>query len=510
MFDAVVWTVIQLVKSEMRSQINARQRSPNELALNDTRRRRWSANFQPRCSSGACEVCHAPRAARDQVELTLRAKPPETRRTLLRVLQWVAFAMRPLHAGELLLAVSTDTGIGRCSRAGNQESESSSLLRQDDLFVLCSGLLERTEQDVVQFVHESVKHFVLSPAMRALDAHRDNQIHEMMAAVCLRHIVCLDESGVLKPWISAGRTLRGELTECHLMDYSHYYWLQHFRIAEPGSIYLPSLLCQALQRALKAELKQLGLEPDGYLASEWTIDQGLHFCACNDLAMTAQMYLEMNAKYLPRESAAATLAVASDSVNVLTLITDRMRNAGDLSSLFSRVKGITLIETASCYNSPKSAEHLLNLRQGTGLSIWNPSWILAFRIAMVLRHDQVLEVFSRLQPEFAASFSKERSLFRLGSPGYLVRLSHFLTSPPVTPQDEAHGQNACIQSRETDDTDMQDSGIALNPSETIGGDDFGRAAYSGQAPTSHSDPRRTPDFEGWAIISFADIRLDTG
>jgi hypothetical protein len=210
-----------------------------------------------------------------------------------------------LELHELFVAISTNTELDKGAAIAKAGSAEPHLGTQEDLFALCDGLIDRSDQGTIRFVHESVKDFVQSPAMRALDPWEDSQVHEMMAVVCLRHVTCLDETAVLRPWASAAKELREPSSRCYLR--------------ESTSMYLPSLLYQALQAAFRKLDSEFGVA-EGIVEVERRINQGLQFCCRHDFLEVGKMFLEMSARTSEGRVSAIQIAAAAGSINLLEFL----------------------------------------------------------------------------------------------------------------------------------------------------------------------------------------------
>jgi hypothetical protein len=231
----------------------------------------------------------------------------------------VAYSLRPLELHELFVAISTNTELDKGAATAKTENTEPHLGTQEDLFAFCDGLIDRSDQGTIRFVHQSVKDFIQSPAMRALDPWEDSQVHEMMAVVCLRHVTCLDETAVLRPWASAAKELREPSSRCYLRDYSALHWHQHFRLAESASMYLPSLLYQALQAAFRKLDSDFGIA-EGIVEVERRINQGLQFCCRHDFLEVGKMFLEMSARTSTGRVSAIQIAAEAGSINILEFL----------------------------------------------------------------------------------------------------------------------------------------------------------------------------------------------
>lgn len=339
----------------------------------------------------ACTICNHPMR---HLERLLRARSPGKGRTLLRVLRWVAYSLRPLELHELFVAISTNTELDKgaaIARKGNTESH---LGTQEDLFAFCDGLIDCSDQGTIRFVHASVKDFLQSPAMRALDPWEDNQVHEMMAVVCLRHVTCVDETAVLRPWASAAKELREPSSRCDLRDYSVLHWHQHFRLAESTSMYLPSLLYQALQAAFRKLDSKFGIA-EGIVEVERRIDQGLQFCCRHDFLEVGKMFLEMSARTNTGRISAIQIAAEAGSIKFLEfLIKSGLKSNGYEEELFQTCwmgGAYSPLNLAAYHGRTAVVEFLL-----LGTSIYRTpksNWETGFVIAVEYGHQEAVRTF---------------------------------------------------------------------------------------------------------------------
>jgi hypothetical protein len=327
------------------------------------------------------------------LEGLLRARSPGKRRTLLRVLRWVAYSLRPLEFHELFVAISTNTELDKgaaIAKTGNTEPH---LGTQEDLFALCDGLIDRSDQGTIRFVHESVKDFVQSPAMRALDPWEDSQVHEMMAVVCLRHVTCLDETAVLRPWASAAKELREPSSRCYLRDYSALHWHQHFRLAESTSMYLPSLLYQALQAAFRKLDSEFGIA-EGIVEVERRINQGLQFCCRYDFLEVGKMFLEMSARTSAGRISAIQIAAAAGSINLLEFLVKSGFESNGYEKLFQAClvrDAYSPLYLAASHGRTAAVEFLL--LESSIYPTPSSNWETGFIIAVEYGHQEAVRTF---------------------------------------------------------------------------------------------------------------------
>jgi hypothetical protein len=313
---------------------------------------------------------------------------------LLRVLRWVAYSLRPLEAQELLAAVSTPTELDRIVAGTELSSTESQIGTPEDLLTLCDGLLRRSSEGTIRFVHESVKDFVQSPAMRAWDAWDDSEVHEMMAVVCLLHVACLDETAILRPWAEAGRQLREPGRRCYLTDYSTLHWHRHFRLAESRSMYLPSLLYQALQSAFHKMDSESNIV-EGIHTAQRRIDQGLQFCCRHDFLKVGKMFLEMGAKTNTEAVSPVHVAAAFGSVSILQFLVSNPIRSDPFDHPFAARWGrdaYTPIELAALYGRTAAVELLLQVEADTP-NLRGSEWASAYVIATEYGHQEVVRTF---------------------------------------------------------------------------------------------------------------------
>jgi Ankyrin repeats (3 copies) len=203
---------------------------------------------------------------------------------ILKALRWVAFTLRLLDIEELFSAVVTMTGEPDCYTTHLRDST--------ELVELCASLLVVDNDKQVQFCDRDLRNLILSPEMSIVDPCQHNQVHEMIATVCLRHVQCLHRQSIFRPWLLTGDWLRTQVKRCQLWNYSTSFWYEHFRIAEGDSQDLPAILYRIFQSALSEEKLELG---PGETISGRRINIGLWICSHYDLSILGRTLLEMGA-----------------------------------------------------------------------------------------------------------------------------------------------------------------------------------------------------------------------
>lgn len=328
------------------------------------------------------------------LERLLQKWSPGKRKTLLKVLRWIAYSLRPLEVHELLVAVSTSTELDLLAANAGAINAEPCISTQEDLLSLCDGLVGRSNEGTIHFVHEAVREFVHSPAMRALDKWEESQVHEMMAVVCLRHVTCLDEAALLQPWAQAGKEIQDPKKRCHLRDYSAQYWHRHFQLAEPTSMYLPSLLHRMLQAALRKVDFESGIG-DGILMVEQRIDHALQFCCRHDFLKVGKMFLEMGANIRSSGWSILHQAAASGSTKIVEYLLSNQANSHNYAELFG-ARGVRLayspIELAAFHGRTAAVEILLQVKASITYHL-ETDWASAYVMAVEHGRQDIVRTF---------------------------------------------------------------------------------------------------------------------
>ena len=260
------------------------------------------------------------------LERVLRGRNAGLAAMTLETLRWVAFAFRPISVDELLTSLTTNANIEHPRQKKEPYQEDIAHTNRADLEKLCAGLLDFRSNGMVEFCDKDLKSFVLSPAMSTMDLRKDTQIHEMIATVCLRHLLCLHREAIFRPWLSTERSLRCPIDCCRLRSYSTSFWHDHYRIAEAHSRYLASILDQTIQSALTEEDSE-----DGHDTVEPSVlmNSGLWICSLYDLKILGRNYLQRGADVGHRYAFAETplhVAAVSSSLEMVKLLLEAGAN----------------------------------------------------------------------------------------------------------------------------------------------------------------------------------------
>ena len=257
---------------------------------------------------------------RYSLECVLRGNSAAKTTLILKSLRWVAYAFRPLTTEELLTALRTSTEINELHDGDCHSQTDAKLPTFRNLEDMCKGMLKIGPNRTVDFCDSDLKSFVLSPALSTVDPCQEHVIHGMMAVVCLKHFHRLQLETLFRPWLFTEQWLRGQIKPCHLRNYALSYWQEHFRIAEPCSVYLPALLDRTIQSALSETTLERGYED---LGNDRRVNTGLWICSLYDFKVLGKTYLQMGADVQYRHALNETplhIAAANSSANMLRLL----------------------------------------------------------------------------------------------------------------------------------------------------------------------------------------------
>jgi hypothetical protein len=239
-------------------------------------------------------------------------------KSIFEALQWVAFALRPLEEQELSEALGTDLACDSISNASHESVNKKQYGRS--ILHHCREILKIDENGLVDFYDAEMRIFVLSPDFVQMTGLHMVDAHEMIAAVCVRHLHCKSIEAILKPWVSSVHWLRTREWQCHLWSYSVAFWPDHYRIAQCSSRHLSAMLHQAIIAAVAANAEE---NPTDGPKSKIKMNTGLEICSKYDLYILGQTYLEMGADIDGGVSATTfplILAVRNRSCRMITIL----------------------------------------------------------------------------------------------------------------------------------------------------------------------------------------------
>ena len=141
-----------------------------------------------RCSSRmeALNLNRLPKTLKETYDNILERIPEWERPNTTKLLMWLTFACSPLTLEELASVLEFDDKFYNLS-------VEQKLLNSEDVFLICSSLIKRTEDDKVALAHASVKEYLLSNSQIMPDA---KTCHAYIATMCIKSLD-LDSSDFL-------------------------------------------------------------------------------------------------------------------------------------------------------------------------------------------------------------------------------------------------------------------------------------------------------------------------
>ena len=154
-------------------------------------------------------------------------------------LSWLVYAARPLHSIEMVGALNMQTGIE---------------LHSADIVQICGGLIAVDENNILRFIHYSVREFLESSKNgNRSEAFKD--AHEMIADTCLKTMYPQGLLQSLRLPTQKSTCLATENGPRHrqsLLSYACRYWIFHYKLAEPSSSYIAGLLHKYLGKCFSS------------------------------------------------------------------------------------------------------------------------------------------------------------------------------------------------------------------------------------------------------------------
>lgn len=254
----------------------------------------------------------------------LRCRTRAETQVILKAIQWVGFAFRPLAVEELLHAINTNADVSPAHQ--DVEVCPADIQTCEQLMELCAGLLEVNDARLVNFTDTNLRTLVLSENFSGTGLLDGIAGHEMLAMVCVKHSRCLDRQTPLKPWISTTHWLLEVRHECPLRGYVTNFWDAHSRLAQHTCRYLPTLLHQVFLGALSKDDKG---DPFYRPTTRGRTNVGLWLCSFYGFKPLVKTYLEMGANpndwtLWPRTPLHA--AAARSNLEIVKLLLDRGGN----------------------------------------------------------------------------------------------------------------------------------------------------------------------------------------
>ncbi|KAH7175771.1 hypothetical protein EDB81DRAFT_836086 [Dactylonectria macrodidyma] len=157
----------------------------------------------------------------------------------LKLIQWICFATRPLSRDELRWAMLVDAdcphrSLYECQSAGDYISDDDRMKRR--VQALSHGLAEvKSDTNVVQFIHQSVKDFFVEKGLSALDESAKTDLvvrvaHRRLSRTCIRYLA-MEEIG--RAASHERYRLRSKFPFLHYATTS---WVAHTRQSDARSV----------------------------------------------------------------------------------------------------------------------------------------------------------------------------------------------------------------------------------------------------------------------------------
>ena len=289
------------------------------------------------------------------LERVLRGRNAGLAAKTLETLRWIAFTFRPLTVDELLTCLVTNADIENPGQNDSSYQADIARINRAGLEKMSAGLLDFRSNGLVEFCDKDLKNFVLSPAMSTMDLRKDTQIHEMIASVCLRHLLCLHKEAIFRPWLSTERSLTCQNDCCRLRSYSTSFWHNHYRIAEARSRRLSSILDQTIRSALVEDSSDDGHET---VDPNVLVNSGLWICSLYDFKVLGRNYLQRGADVGYRYAFDETplhIASANSSLEMVKLLLEAGANPE-----WSDVDGMNALHRSSISGLSKAVSLLLS------------------------------------------------------------------------------------------------------------------------------------------------------
>ncbi|KAJ4181106.1 hypothetical protein NW759_017203 [Fusarium solani] len=164
-------------------------------------------------------------------------KAVKHRSTTLKLMQWICFSTRPLTTGELQWALAVDPD--RAWRSLDECRTSDDFIADDKIDrrinALSCGLAEiipSKDARIVQFIHQSVKDFVVESGLRALDETKPSP-EVVPAAHCRLFRACI-QYFKMAVCSHAHAFCQADTSRFPLIDYTTKSWVSHMKLGEPA------------------------------------------------------------------------------------------------------------------------------------------------------------------------------------------------------------------------------------------------------------------------------------
>ena len=201
------------------------------------------------------------------------------------VFSWLVAACRPLTQQELAEAVT----IGNVP-----PSAKGAIPCELNISEICGPLVTVTDEGTVQFVHSSVREYLLSTDAMFSARYTLHEAHVLLAKTCLSYLGdkrnAAEDAILGRSFEQSGISPPASYTSSFL-EYAETNWKVHYRLGETASNLLPGMLQCRLNSALNYACEKLDIPRRQ--RSETTKQTALRFCAFNGFRTLARIYVQM-------------------------------------------------------------------------------------------------------------------------------------------------------------------------------------------------------------------------
>ena len=324
----------------------------------------------------------------------------------LHFMQWICFAFRPLTLTELrfALAVTADTSyksIQQCQSSESYvETDEDMKLRICDLSTGLAEVLENNGTSIVQFIHQSVKDFLLEKGLQILDKSFAGAVagggHFWISRSCVKlfHMEEVQSLALSLDHMNLSRLDEVENQDYFpLLNYSVKFWPLHAAEVEGANIPQDDLA------ALTSET------PDGILQSWFTVYQSirsralipdlpdvtlLHVASRYNLISVVKAVLTQDVcANQPNMSSKTSLSIAASKGH--EVVVKLLLNRNDVDANHKDRRGNTPLSLAATRGHKAVIEMLIN-REDTKLNSENVYGDTPFSVAARKGHDEMVRI----------------------------------------------------------------------------------------------------------------------
>jgi ankyrin repeat protein len=247
--------------------------------------------------SGPCRKCYEARDRTETASVTLRRilkhRSPDHIITILRTIQIIVAARRPLTLSELDVAVNTRLPSLHCLPNGAKDAEDVQGDRADDkvnFMGLCKDLLKIDSNGVVNFCHKDMRNIISSVEFRRQFGLP--QEDEVLAAISIQHFGCREDASDDMASTKAFWCPVVEDEACVLRDYAVSFWKEHYLKIRGGSQLVHSFLHESIVSSLAKGPSEVRCQR----GCNDVFATGLEMAATHDLLVVGRAYSEMGAE----------------------------------------------------------------------------------------------------------------------------------------------------------------------------------------------------------------------